>query len=94
MAERLRQEETLQALEAAVGGVWEGGQDFDFSPQDSIDQTGDLSNPQNKNRPSKKYTRISLNLFAEFSAIAYSSYRASNSHKDILKFILNYNSIF
>ncbi|XP_046436756.1 clusterin-associated protein 1-like isoform X2 [Daphnia pulex] len=37
MAERLRQEETLQALEAAVGGTWEGGQDFDLSSEGSLE---------------------------------------------------------
>jgi len=33
MAERLRLEETLQALEAAVGGTWDGGQDLDLSSE-------------------------------------------------------------
>lgn len=52
MAERLRQEETLQALEAAVGGTWEGGNDFDISPEGSLENF--VENPNiTANRPSK-----------------------------------------
>ena len=54
MAERLRQEETLQALEAAVGGTWEGGQDFDLSPQESLDHMIDNPNPV-ASRPSNRF---------------------------------------
>ena len=40
MAERLRLEETLQALEAAVGGKWDEGQELDLSS----DVSGSLEN--------------------------------------------------
>ena len=78
MAERLRQEETLQvihsivisficfeivisnfifqALEAAVGGTWEGGQEFDLSSEGSLDED-DLSPVHSSKNPNKSGTR-------------------------------------
>lgn len=79
MAERLRQEETLQvmhligislisfkiaiptlfqALEAAVGGTWEGGQEFDLSSEGSLDED-DLSPVHSSKNPNKSGTRPS-----------------------------------
>lgn len=60
MAERLRQEETLQALEAAVGGTWEGGKDFDLSSEGSLESPSDKERNKSDSRPRIGSRRIGV----------------------------------